>query len=199
MVWKLDVGGGKFVHVIGIHLKCCGGAANDIRRNNTMKNLIAWIDVNTNAADGVMLMGDFNAVSPVDTVPSFLGYQSGFEPASGSSLNDGPLRMLLDPSDPDASGVHTFQDAFRTANPTCGSDPDCCADTLCDATGLPSGGCPERGYTYVGDTHNFDSRIDFIMINQNVLVTGAATAGDVGGTSVCTASDHIAVDAIVSF
>merc|ERR1712232_197176 len=120
--------------------KCCGGLTNDIRRNDTMENLINWIDINTDPADGVILMGDFNSVSPVDTDPLFPGYQTGFEPSSGSSLNDGPLRMLLDPTDSSASTVHTFKDAFREANPTCGSDADCCADTLCD--GSLSSGCP---------------------------------------------------------
>ena len=197
MVWKLDVGGGEFIFVIGIHLKCCGGATNDSRRNNTMRNLIAWIDANTNVSDGVILMGDFNAVSPIDTDPSFPGYQSGFEPSAGSSLNDGPLRMLLDVNDPDSSSKHTFVDTFRTANPTCGSNADCCADTLCDG-GL-SAACPERGYSYVGSTHDFDSRIDFIMVNQNVAVSGDATVGDLTGNTVCTASDHLPVDVIVSF
>lgn len=196
MVWKLDVGS-KFVYVIGIHLKCCGGATNDQRRNDTMENLIKWIDANTNFGDGVILMGDFNAVSPVDTDPSFPGYQSGFEPSAGSSLNDGPIRMLLDPSDPLSSTVHTFQDAFREANPTCGSSSACCADSLCDS-GL-SGTCVERGYTYVGSSHDFDSRIDFIIVNQNVQVSGPATAGDTTGSNVCTASDHLNIDVVVDF
>jgi len=198
MVWKLDVGNGKFVYVIGIHLKCCGGSTNDSRRNDTMENLIIWIDTNINAGDGIMLMGDFNAVSPVDTDPSFPGYQPGFEPSSDSSLNDGPIRMLIDSNDPKASTKHTFKDAFREANPVCGSNNNCCADALCDEFSLPNVNCPERGYSFVG-IHNFDSRIDFIIVNQQVQVSVPATVGDVGGGSVCTASDHLPVDAIVSF
>ena len=196
MVWKLDVGGGKSVYVIGIHLKCCGGITNDLRRDNTMRNLINWIDLNTSSADGVILMGDFNAVSPGDTDPTWPGYQSGFEPSSGSDLSNSPLRMLLDPNNADASSLHVFKDAFREANPTCGANPVCCADTTCD--GSLSASCPERGYSYVG-SHNFDSRIDFIITNQQVQITGPATVGDVGGSGVCTASDHLPVDAIVSF
>lgn len=200
MAWKLDVGSSndnKFVYVFGIHLKCCGGNNADERRNNTMRYLLDWIDQNTNPQDGVMLMGDFNSVSPVDTDPSFPGYQSGFEPSSGSNLNDGPMRMLLDDSEQYSSTVHTFQDAFRAANPVCGSNANCCADTLCDP-GL-SASCPERGYTYVYDTHNVDSRIDFIVVNQAIAVTGPATAGNLGGYEVCNASDHLPVDAIVGF
>merc|ERR1719491_864187 len=119
-----------------------------------MRYLLEWIDQNTNPADGVMMMGDFNSVSPVDTDPSFPGYRSGFRPSSDSNLNDGPLRMLLDDSEPFSSGVHAFKDAFREANPACGSNVGCCADTLCDP-GL-SNSCPERGYTYVYDAHNVD-------------------------------------------
>jgi len=199
MAWKLDVGSSnnKFVYVFGIHLKCCGGNTEDERRNNTMRYLLDWIDQNTNPQDGVMLMGDFNSVSPVDTDPSFPGYQSGFEPSSGSNLNDGPMRMLLDDSEQYSSTVHTFRDAFRAANPVCGSNANCCADTLCDP-GL-SASCPERGYTYVYDTHNVDSRIDFIVVNQAIAVTGPATAGNLGGYEVCNASDHLPVDAIVGF
>jgi hypothetical protein len=189
--------GNLFTSLVFTWLKCCGGTTNDSRRNTTMKNLINWIDANTNVADGVILMGDFNAVSPGDTDPSFPGYQSGFAPSSGGSLNDGPLRMLLDSSETDASNVHIFKDAFREANPTCGSNSDCCADTLCDS-GL-SNACPERGYSYVGDTHTFDSRIDFIIVNQQVSITGDATVGDLTGSNVCSASDHLNVDVIVNF
>ena len=57
----------------------------------------------------------------------------------------------------------------------------------------------ERGYTYVGDSHDFDSRIDFIIANQHVTVAGASTVGDLTGSNVCTASDHLNVDAIVDF
>jgi len=201
MVWKLDVGiTTKFVYVFGIHLKCCGGIPNNERRNQTMRYLIEWIDDNTNDTDGIMLMGDFNSVSPVDTDPVFEGYQPGFNPSSGSNLNDGPLRMLLDSNEVHASNVHTFKDAFREANPTCGSNNNCCADTLCDSSILVSNCvCPERGYTYISKKNNYDSRIDFIIVNQQVQVTGPATVGDLGGDSVCTASDHLPVDSIVSF
>lgn len=196
MVWKLDVGNrNSFVYVIGIHLKCCGGTTNNNRRNDTMRNLIAWIDANISPSDSVMLMGDFNSVSPVDTDPTFPGYKSAFEPSSGSSLNDGPLRMLLDSTNADASTTHTFQDAFREANPICDSNPTCCSDTQCDSSLLPS--CPERGYTYVSNANNYDSRIDFIIVNQQVQVTGEATVGNLG--AVCTASDHLPVDVMVDF
>ena len=196
MAWTLNVGNNKLVHVFGIHLKCCGGTENDDRRNDSMEALLSWIDANTAASDGVILMGDFNSVSPVDTDNSFPGYDSRFEPSSGSSLNDGPMRMLLDSADSRSSTVHAFKDAFREANPFCGSNASCCADTSCDS-GL-TGGCPERGYTYVGTSHNFDSRIDFIVVNQHVTVSGAATTGDIG-PNICTASDHLPVDVIVDF
>lgn len=79
-----------------------------------------------------MLMGDFNSVSPVDTDPSFPGYEPGFRPSSGSNLGDGLVRMLLDDAEPYASNVHAFKDAFREANPACGSNGGCCANLVCD-------------------------------------------------------------------
>lgn len=201
MVWKLDVGSNKFVYVFGIHLKCCGSRKNDERRNETMKNLLEWIGDNTKAEDGVMLVGDFNCVSPVDTDEFFPGHQPGFKPSTGSNLNDGPMRMLLDDSNRTSSKFHTFKDAFREANPRCGSNPECCADNLCDSS-LLNNNCPERGYTYVNKNNKYDSRIDFIVVNQGIDVTGDATSGyQVGelANKVCTASDHLAVVAILSF
>lgn len=201
MAWKLNVSNGaKYVWVFGIHLKCCGGSTNDIRREDNMAKLLDWIDANTSPSDGVILAGDFNSVSPVDTDPIFPGYQSLFQPSSGSNLGNGPMRMLLNSTDSRSSTIHTFRDAFRVANPTCGTNGSCCADTLCDAA--LSSGCPERGYTYVDvGSSNFDSRIDFIVINQQVTVSGAATVGDAtqNSANVCTASDHLPVDVILNF
>ena len=201
MVWKLKVGkDNKHVHVVGIHLKCCGGQTNDKRRNDNMAKLLYWMDFNIPQSDGILMMGDFNSVSPVDTDPSFPGYASGFTPASGRYLNDGPMRMLLNATGPHASTEHTFRDAFREANPKCNGSSKCCAaDRVCSPS-VSEESCPERGYTYVGPSQNLHSRIDFIVVNQQITLSGPATVGDVGvGQDVCSASDHLPVDAIVSF
>ena len=199
MVWKLNVGkGDNYVYVIGIHLKCCGGDNNNDRRVDNMKKLLEWIDANIARSNGILMMGDFNSVSPVDTDPSFPGYANGFAPGPGSNLKDGPIRMLLDPTEPFASQVHTFRDAFRQANPTCNVESKCCGAEHPCSSRLSAHLCPERGYTYVDSSRNMQSRIDYIILNQHIPLSGPSTVGD-KGKDVCSASDHVPVDVIVSF
>ena len=52
---------GRPVHLINIHLKCCGGAENVARRDSASSMLKQYIDDNLND-EPVILLGDFNDV-----------------------------------------------------------------------------------------------------------------------------------------
>ena len=194
MVWELDVNGRR-VFVVGVYMKCCGSSRNDSIRDRTMEGLINHLDGLGNVP--LVLLGDFNAVSPSDTDPSNPDYNASFEPAPRSNLGAGPLTMLLYPQDAtfgnrSSNGTHTFRDTFRTLYPTCGSSNGCCGN---GQSCSDSGSCVERGYTYIDGT--FDSRIDFIIVNEDVTIVGPATVGD--SAQACVGSDHFNVDVILNF
>ncbi len=116
----------------------------------------------------LILMGDFNSFSPDDTGAL----------APKGDLGYGPLTMLLHPDDPVygqwSSEVHQFTDAFRALNP---DDP---------------------GYTYGHQDPSHKSRIDFLLVNQQIashLIN--STAGDT--PSADTGSDHYPVDAFIQW
>ncbi|MHA1407974.1 MAG: fibronectin type III domain-containing protein [Candidatus Heimdallarchaeaceae archaeon] len=111
----------------------------------------------------IMYMGDLNSFSPDDTG----------DLAPKGDLGYGPMTMMLYPEDPIygqySSVNHNFTDVFRTLNP---SDP---------------------GYTYGHQNPTYESRIDFIVVNDylsDYLVN--STIGDT--PSADTGSDHYCVD-----
>lgn len=191
MVWNIMING-RLIYVCGFYNKCCKG--NDDTRERTMEGFINYLDGLGEVP--LFIMGDFNAVSPSDADPSNPDYNEAFRPAPASNVGYGPLTMLLYPNDPtygrySSRGVHNFTDTFRKVNYACGvSGGNCCYLKAMQCAYLDGSTCIERGYTY----HNglVDSRIDFIIANQFIQVTGPSTVGDTA--SACAGSDHFAVD-----
>ncbi len=116
----------------------------------------------------IMYMGDLNSFSPDDTG----------DLAPLGDLGYGPMTMKLYPDDPIygqyASTVHNFTDVFRTLNPT------------------------EIGYSYGHQDPQYNSRIDFIVVNSylaDMLIN--STVGDTATAD--TGSDHYCVDVFVSY
>ena len=116
----------------------------------------------------IMYMGDLNSFSPDDTG----------DLAPLGDLGYGPMTMKLYPDDPIygqyASTVHNFTDVFRTLNPT------------------------EIGYSYGHQDPQYNSRIDFIVVNSyfaDRLIN--STVGDTA--TAFTGSDHYCVDVFISY
>ncbi|HDH13468.1 MAG TPA: choice-of-anchor D domain-containing protein [Nitrospirae bacterium] len=112
--------------------------------------------------------GDLNSFSPADT--------GALAPLG--DLGYGPMTMIVDPADPTygqySSTVHIYTDTFRALNPT-----------------VP-------GYTYGHQNPQYQSRIDYIIVNQQLsdkLVS--STTGDTATAN--TGSDHYSVDVIINF
>jgi hypothetical protein len=167
MIWTLDVDGTTVV-ATGVHLKCCGGASNENRRERDMEGLINWFDANVPTGN-IIIAGDYNAFSWAD------------EQASNNlgDLGYGPLEMLLDENSGDAydtfgSTQHFYFDAYREFVPVISA-----AD-----------------HTYRIDP--FDSRIDFIVINDG-LIDMLGWPASVGGTVSAPGSDHWSVDVHIDF
>jgi endonuclease/exonuclease/phosphatase family metal-dependent hydrolase len=116
----------------------------------------------------IMYMGDLNTFSPDDTG----------DLAPLGDLGYGPMTMKLYPNDPTygqySSTEHIFTDVFRTLNPT---DP---------------------GYTYGHQDPQYQSRIDYIVVNDH-LVTKLinSTCGDTPTSD--TGSDHYSVDVFIAW
>ncbi|MGY5879326.1 MAG: lamin tail domain-containing protein [Candidatus Thorarchaeota archaeon] len=115
----------------------------------------------------IMYMGDLNSFSPDDTG----------DLAPLGDLGYGPMTMKLYPDDPIygqyASTVHNFTDVFRTLNPT------------------------EIGYSYGHQDPQYNSRIDFIVVNSyfdDRLIN--STVGDTATAD--TGSDHYCVDVFIT-
>ncbi|MFW9844840.1 MAG: endonuclease/exonuclease/phosphatase family protein, partial [Candidatus Thorarchaeota archaeon] len=115
----------------------------------------------------IMYMGDLNSFSPDDTG----------DLAPLGDLGYGPMTMKLYPDDPVygqySSAVHNFTDVFRTLNPT------------------------EIGYTYGHQDPQYNSRIDFIVVNDyfaDRLIN--STVGDT--PTADTGSDHYCVDVFIT-
>ncbi len=116
----------------------------------------------------ILYMGDLNSFSPDDTGAL----------APKGDLGYGPLTMLLYPGDPVygqySSTQHDFTDCFRILNPT---DP---------------------GYSYGHQDPSYESRIDYIIINSNLV--GRMINSTVGDTPTAySGSDHYCVDLFLNW
>ena len=108
MSWTIDIDGEE-IYVIGSHLKCCGGADNEEKREHAQEGIINYMDSLGDVP--IIYAGDLNSFSPYDTGSL----------APEGDLSDGPLTMMLNPQDPTygqyASNTHTFIDVYRELNP----------------------------------------------------------------------------------
>ena len=116
----------------------------------------------------IIYAGDLNSFSPADT--------GALAPLG--DLGYGPMTMTVDPADPTygrySSTVHIYTDVFRTLNPT------------------------TPGYTYGHQDPQYESRIDYIIVNRQLsdnLIS--STTGDTATAN--TGSDHYSVDVIIDF
>ncbi|MCE7747183.1 MAG: endonuclease/exonuclease/phosphatase family protein [Candidatus Heimdallarchaeota archaeon] len=116
----------------------------------------------------IMYVGDLNSLSPADINDTTRGTFTDF--------GYGPATMLLDPSDEIygnySSKVHNFTDVYRTLLP---SNP---------------------GHTL--NILNYESRIDFIFVNQYFNNTLISSNIGIGTELDDTASDHYTLDAVIS-
>ncbi len=159
---------GTVTHFIGTHLKAMGDTQSS---NNTLRRVLEQQGI-INYMDElgdvpIIYLGDINSFSPFDTG----------DLAPIGDLGYGPLTMLLCPDDPVygqySSTIHTFTDVFRTLNPT------------------------EIGHTYGHTDSRYNSRIDYIIVNQffaESLIN--STTGDTPHAN--TGSDHYSVDVFIS-
>ncbi len=159
---------GTVTHFIGTHLKAMGDTQSS---NNTWRRVLEQQGI-INYMDElgdvpIVYLGDINSFSPFDTG----------DLAPLGDLGYGPLTMLLCPDDPVygqySSTIHTFTDVFRTLNPT------------------------EIGHTYGHTDTRYNSRIDYIIVNQffaESLIN--STTGDTPHAK--TGSDHYSVDVFIS-
>ncbi|OLS20434.1 MAG: hypothetical protein HeimC2_37170 [Candidatus Heimdallarchaeota archaeon LC_2] len=109
MIWEIDVNG-ETIYVIGSHLKCCGGADNEEKRERAQEGIINYMDRLGDVP--IIYAGDLNSFSPFD-----IG-----DLAPEGDLASGPLAMMLDPENAEygqfTSTQHTFIDVFRELNPS---------------------------------------------------------------------------------
>ncbi len=90
--------------------------------------------------------------------------------APNGNLGYGPMNMTINSANPHAPTIQSYTDVFRTLNPT---DP---------------------GYTYY--TSPYESRIDFIVVNQNLAnLIFNSTVGDTASANL--GSDHYSVDTFI--
>jgi len=101
---------GIYTNILGIHLKCCSSFSKveEVSREKDMEAIINYMDTLGNVP--IILMGDFNSFSPVDTADPDLS------PIPGN-LGDGPISMLLNSSNPHSSKAHQWIDSYRELNP----------------------------------------------------------------------------------
>ena len=116
----------------------------------------------------LMYVGDLNSLSPTDISDTTRGTFTDF--------GYGPATMLLNPSDETygnySSNVHNFTDVYRTLHP---SNP---------------------GHTL--NILNYESRIDYIFVNQHFNNTLISSNIGIGTELDNTASDHYTLDAVIS-
>ncbi|MHA1227767.1 MAG: endonuclease/exonuclease/phosphatase family protein [Candidatus Hodarchaeales archaeon] len=98
--------GETYVHVIGIHLKCCGGTNEELLREQDMEAIVNFMD--SLGSVPIIFAGDFNSFSPEDV--------GELAPIPGN-LGDGPISMLVNKTNPHSSTVHNWVDVFRELNP----------------------------------------------------------------------------------
>lgn len=94
------------IHVIGAHLKCCGGTSEELKRENAQEGINNYMDSLGDVP--ILYMGDLNTFSPEDTG----------ELAPIGNLGFTVIPMLIDPLNPKSCETHTFFDVYRTLNPT---------------------------------------------------------------------------------
>ncbi len=92
------------IHVIGVHLKCCGGDTNELKREKAQEGINNYMDSLGDVP--ILYMGDLNTFSPEDT---------GILAPQGD-LGYMVIPMLINPLDPKACEIHTFFDVYRTLN-----------------------------------------------------------------------------------
>jgi len=97
---------GVIIHVIGVHLKCCSGDTNVLKRENAQEGINNYMDSLGDVP--ILYIGDLNSFSPEDTGTL----------APEGDLGYTIIPMLIDPSNPKACEIHTFFDVYRTLNPT---------------------------------------------------------------------------------
>ncbi len=97
---------GIVIHVIGVHLKCCGGSTNVLKRENAQEGINNYMDSLGDVP--ILYIGDLNTFSPEDT--------GSLAPLG--DLGYTIIPMLTDPLNSKASEVHTFFDVYRTLKPT---------------------------------------------------------------------------------
>ncbi len=159
---------GTVTHFICTHLKAMGDTQSS---NNTWRRVLEQQGIINYMDDlgdvPIIYLGDINSFSPFDTG----------DLATLGDLGYGSLTMLLCPDDPVygqySSTVHTFTDVFRTLNPT------------------------EIGHTYGHTDTRYNSRIDYIIVNQfftESLIN--STTGDTHHAK--TGSDHYSADVFIS-
>jgi endonuclease/exonuclease/phosphatase family metal-dependent hydrolase len=95
---------GVIIHVIGVHLKCCGGSTNELKRERAQEGINNYMD-NLGSVP-IIYLGDLNTFSPEDTGAL----------APKGDLGYTIIPMLTDPLNPKGCAVHTFFDVYRTLN-----------------------------------------------------------------------------------
>jgi len=160
---------GNEVHILGYHLKCCENIGMLDNENRREREQEGIINYMDDLGDvPIMYVGDLNSLSPSDVNDTTRG--------SFTDFGYGPATMLLNPSDETygnySSKVHNFTDVYRTLHP---SNP---------------------GHTL--NILNYESRIDFILVNQYFNNTLISSNIGIGTELDNTASDHYTLDAVIS-
>lgn len=140
------------VHIVGTHLTA--GPTGATARNTQTEGILNYMDSLGDVP--LLFLGDFNADSPYDKT------------TATSDLGIDAVDMIINSSNPKASTVHTFVDAYHQLHPD------------------------SAGVSYP----SYSDRIDYIFLNQRLsdLLT-ASTVGDTASAKV--GSDHYSVDAIL--
>ncbi|MHA1219379.1 MAG: Ig-like domain-containing protein [Candidatus Heimdallarchaeaceae archaeon] len=160
---------GNEVHILGYHLKCCENSGGLDNENRREREQEGIINYMDDLGNvPIMYVGDLNSLSPADVNDTTRGTFTDF--------GFGPATMLLNPSDEIygnySSKVHNFTDVYRTLHP---SNP---------------------GHTL--NILNYESRIDFIFVNQHFNNTLVSSNIGIGTELDDTASDHYTLDAVIS-
>jgi endonuclease/exonuclease/phosphatase family metal-dependent hydrolase len=92
------------IHVIGVHLKCCGGSTNEFKRERDQEGINNYMD--SLGSVPIIYLGDLNTFSPEDTGAL----------APQGDLGYTIIPMLIDPLNPKGCVQHTFFDVYRTLN-----------------------------------------------------------------------------------
>jgi endonuclease/exonuclease/phosphatase family metal-dependent hydrolase len=103
---------GKFIHIIGYHLKCCEGTLEESRRNYEQEGIINYMDGLGDVP--IMYVGDLNSLSPADVGDTTRGPNTDY--------GYGPATMMLDPDDETygnfSSTIHNFTDVWKSLHPS---------------------------------------------------------------------------------